>query len=462
MKQYEAFTAIITMAVATVLPMGAFQQPASPDASALQDPPTTPVVVVTPTRPCEVQGPIIRIPSQSAPDGIQLRLVLPATARYPEGAPIAVHSTANASIDRVNGCLRGQGFVEVVYQCPSARDARLTSCSEPLADVLAFATGRIRSLENKSIDGYTGDVKAYTANVGLVGWSAGGNRAVLTIARYRDRFPGLKWYASWESPMLSVGDGGGSGTIYQPNPFYDSSAGTVDLNRLRYSAEMPLWVWPPQGVPCAPDDCPRGGLYLEGDGNGRFTRDSDYAFWVAYESLEVGQPRKAFYSSAIIREARDRQLFGPTWPSHIATPEEVEQRENAEDALRHVRDAVRRLPHLAVMVFESEVGHVGVSADHPHAIAQVNAWLSARARWVRFQPDAHYLEWVMKKRPTRIVQFPAGKGLDRDMIASMLEPEAANGGPSDEQGMASAVAELADRTHRNNWTTELPAVLIKW
>jgi hypothetical protein len=459
MKQYEAFTAIITMAVATVLPMGAFQQPASPDASALQDPPTAPVVVVTPTRPCEVQGPIIRIPSQSAPDGIQLRLVLPATARYPEGAPIAVHSTANASIDRVNGCLRGQGFVEVVYQCPSARDARLTSCSEPLADVLAFATGRIRSLENKSIGGHTGDVKADTANVGLVGWSAGGNRAVLTMARYGDRFPGLKWYASWESPVLSSVDGGW-GSIYQPNPFYDSSTGTVDFDGLRYSAEMPLWVWVPQGLPRV-SGWPHGGLYLDGDGNGRFNRDKDYAFWVTYDSTAVGQPRKAFSTPKITREARDRQVFGSTWPSHIATLQEVEERASTEDALRHVREAVGRLPRLAVIVFESEVGHVTAAADHPHAIAQVNAWLSAGARWVRFQPDAHYLEWVMKKRPTRIVQFPAGKGLDRDMIASVLEPEAANGGPSDEQGMAAAAAELADRTHRNNWRTELPSVLIK-
>ena len=459
MKLYETLTAIAIMVVATVLPMGAFQQPASPGASALQDRPTAPVVVVQGTVPCEVQGPIIRIPSQSAPDGIPLRLLLPAAARYPEGAPIVVHSTATASMDRVHACLRAQGFVDVVYHCPSARE-RLTNCSEQLADVLAFATGRIRSLENKSIDGHTGDVKADTANVGLVGWSAGGNRAVLTMARYGDRFPGLKWYASWESPMFSIGDAEGAGTIYQPNPFYDASAGTVDLNRLRYSADMPLWVWPPEGPPCAPD-CPRGGLYLEGDGNGRFTRDSDYAFWAVYESPKVGQPRKAFYGSAIIREARDRQLFGPTWPSHIATPEEVEQRASTEDALRHVPEAVRRLPHLAVLVFESEVGHVGVSADHPNAIAQVNAWLRARARWVRFQPDAHYLEMVMKKRPTRIVQFPAGEGLDRATIASVLQPEAASGGPSDALGMAAAAAELADRTHRNIWTAELSAVLIK-
>jgi hypothetical protein len=91
----------------------------------------------------------------------------------------------------------------------------------------------------------------------------------------------------------------------------------------------------------------------------------------------------------------------------------------------------------------------------------MNAWLSAGARWVRFQPDAHYVEQVMRKRPVRVVQYPAGKGLDRKVIATVLEPEAANGGPSDSQGMAAAAGELADRTHRNNWTTELSAVLIK-
>ena len=68
---------------------------------------------------------------------------------------------------------------------------------------------------------------------------------------------------------------------------------------------------------------------------------------------------------------------------------------------------------------------------------------------------------MMKKRPVRVVQYPAGKGLDRKVITTVLEPEEANGGPSDAQGMAAAAGELADRTHRNNWTTELSAVLIK-
>jgi hypothetical protein len=258
--------------------------------------------------------------------------------------------------------------------------------------------------------------------------------------------------------MLSAVDGGW-GSVYQPNPYYDPSDGKIDFDRLRYSADIPLWVWPAQRLPREANR-PRGGLYLDGDGNGIFSKNADYAFWTVYHSPTAGQPRKAFYTPLIVREARDRQVFGPTWPSHIATLSEVEERSRSEDALRHVRDAVARLPHLAVIVFESEVGHVTAAADHPHAIAHVNAWLDAGARWVRFQPDAHYVEGVMGKNPARIVQYPAGKRLDRGIISNLLELEEAHGGPSDSQGMVAAVSELADRTYRSNWAAELTGVLV--
>jgi hypothetical protein len=103
----------------------------------------------------------------------------------------------------------------------------------------------------------------------------------------------------------------------------------------------------------------------------------------------------------------------------------------------------------------------GASAPRTSAIAQVNAWIDAGARWVRFNPDAHYLESAMAKSPARAVQNPAGKRLARNGIAGQLEPEEANGGPSDAQGMTATVSELADRTHRNNWTSALTAVLVQ-
>jgi hypothetical protein len=158
-------------------------------------------------------------------------------------------------------------------------------------------------------DSYTGAVKALTANVCVVGWSAGGNRAVLTMARYGDRFPGLKWYASWESPMLSPVDGGW-GTTYQFKHCATArkchfGCGSVRSRQSRLASRR----------------------FVPGRERRRSIQPRHrLAFWVAYDSPDVGQPRKAFYTPTVIREARDRQVFGPTWPSHIATLEEVEQR----------------------------------------------------------------------------------------------------------------------------------------
>src|SRR4051812_36144279 len=65
----------------------------------------------------------------------------------------------------------------------------------------------------------------------------------------------------------------------QHSRFYDHNTGKIDFDRLKYSPEMPIWVWPLQGLSRKPD-WPRGGLYLDGDGDGIFNRERDYAFWV--------------------------------------------------------------------------------------------------------------------------------------------------------------------------------------
>jgi len=250
----------------------------------------------------------------------------------------------------------------------------------------------------------------------------------------------------------------GAGSIFQANRFYDPASGRVDFARLRYSPDMPLWVWPPQGIGSNPT-WPRGGLYLDGDGDGVFSRDADYAFWLRYGPLNAGGPDKAFYPSSVIREASRRQVFGGAWPAHIATVDEVQRRENIDGVMPRIADAVGRLPRLAVLVFESERGHVTNSVDHPHAIAQVNGWLDAGARWVRLNPDVHYVAAAMGTQPARDVQNPAGRTLDRASIAGLVEPEASAGGPTDAQGMTAAALELADRTHNQTWTPTLSAVL---
>jgi hypothetical protein len=443
--------------------------------STTQDPPNIP----SPPHPklCDLSGPLLHIPSASAgAEGLLVRVSPPTMARYPKGAPIAVHMFASTpSVSLSLTCLSEQGFIEVGFLCPGGqyRDQDGTvwksggqgglpsqthwqDCVEPLADVLSFATGQLRSLEGKTIQSYVGDKRAMTENAGVVGWSFGGNLCVLAMARYGQRFPGLKWYASWESPILGPVDGG-PGTVFENNPYYDPKSGKIDFDRLKYSPEMSIWVWPVQGLPRQPN-WPHGGLYLDGDGDGVFNRDHDYGFWV---DVEPGPPLKVFYSPKIIQEAVARKVFGDQWPSHIATQQEVEDRASRDDAMRYIPNAVKKLPQLGILIFESEKHHVEAAADHPWALAQMSAWLDAHARWVRFNPDVHYVELFMGKKPSREVQVPAGRRLDREVIGDLVEPEDDNGGPSDKQGMTAVACELADRTYLKNWAPVLNRVLVQ-
>jgi len=223
--------------------------------------------------------------------------------------------------------------------------------------------------------------------------------------------------------------------------------------------DMPVWVWPVIGLQPQPD-WPRGGLFLDGDGNGRFSRDVDFAFWV---DLELGPPFKVFYPPTVTRQALRQRIFGDAWPAHMATIEELEARARRDDALRQIPDVVRRFPRLAVLVFESQEHHIAGfgGAKHVNAVAQVNGWLAARARWVRFSPDIHYLAQAMGKPSARTVQYPAMKVLDGKSIADLLEPEAERGGPTDGQAMSAVVCELADRTQLNIWAPTLSRALVQ-
>jgi hypothetical protein len=321
-----------------------------------------------------------------------------------------------------------------------------------LADVLEFATGNAKSVEGRSIQEYAAPIAALPDQAGVIGWSLGGNLAIQAIARHASRFPNLTWYASWESPVLGATEDRGS--VAQPNPFYDPGTGKIDFSRLRYSATMPIWMFPPV-IPSSVPGWPHGGLYLDGDGNGEFNKDRDFAFFA-----NIGGPMKFFYSPMVTREAVERNVFGKEWPRHIATLAEVEQRFEEEDPLRRIASIVKAFPRLSVLVFESKQNHVIDAADHPQAVAQVNAWIDAGAHWVRFNPDAHYVEAMMGRPPSTVIQFPALQKISRGNIRELLEPEASEGGPTDKQGMSAAVCELADRTQFNVWSPVLERVLI--
>jgi hypothetical protein len=449
-------------------------RPVNSTTTGLQDPP---IWRSTPTRSrgtgggCSFAGILVRIPSKSAgTEGLVVRLSPPAQGRFPKGAPVAVHMlSAIPSVGGSIACLSEQGFIDIAFLAPGAQykaaDGTIVRSGgspsppdpmrlvEPLADVLSFATGNTRSLENKSMQDYMGAMPVLTENVGVIGWSVGGNIAVLAMAQYGERFPNLRWYASWESPFL--GETEDLGSVAEANPFYDAATGKIAFDSLRYSAEMPIWVFPPQATPPAAN-WPRGGLYLDGDGDHQFSKGADFAFFA-----NMGGPGKFYYSLRVTTEAAERKVFGAEWPKHIATLAEVQEKIAGEDPLAHVPAVVRRFPELSVLVFESRQNHVIDALDHPHTVAQVAAWIDGGAHWVRFNPDSHYVEATMGKKPLVVIQQPAGRKIDRKTIQGLLEPETDEGGPTDKEGMTASVCELADRTYWNVWSPVLAAVLHK-
>jgi hypothetical protein len=374
----------------------------------LQDPPALsqrPAAIA-----CSFTGPLVHVPSKSAgTEGLLVRISPPARGRYPQGAPIAVHMIASRpNVAGSRACLSERGFVDVGFLCPGGeyRDAGgalwrsggavVNQASaqqrvEPLGDVLSFATGNLRSTEGKSIQDYVPGVRAMTENAGIIGWSFGGNLSVLAMARYSDRFPNLKWYASWETPILGPVDDG-RGTFYEPNPFYNPQTDEIDFTRLRYSHNMPVWVWPVIGLGPQPD-WPRGGLFLDGDGNGQFSRP-EVPPTSGSRIRIAGTPRCGIRRS----EARQRSRTGERLARGSRAMGSLQSRhplpcsgdgENARTAGSISRDeGDRPQEHRRSARTGSRArrahrwsGHVrrGVRARGPHAIEYLDAYLKPRS-----------------------------------------------------------------------------------
>jgi hypothetical protein len=310
-----------------------------------------------------------------------------------------------------------------------------------LSDVLAFAQGRVRTVDGRTIQEVAVSIPVRVNNVGVIGWSFGGNIVPAALAHDAQVAEEVRWYASWESPY---GDGvinGEFGTrLTGPNPFYDPATGELDLTTLRYDPDLaPTLLPPPQ------DPMPEvtGSLYHDANTNGRYDEGVD----VKQSGVPLpGPPPNFYYSRLMTALATEKGLFGDEWPRHIASLEQVEEFLDIRDGETQVPQAVRNSPELAVIIWASEVDHV--------LRVQYDAFLDAGVRWARVNPDASYLRWVMGRTPPRLVQNPAGKRFDSRTIRQATEP-----GGFYVEGLVAAACELADRTQRGEWSPLLQEVL---
>ena len=420
------------------------------------------------------EGPLVRIPASVAGNqGVVVRLVLPNQPRYAEEAPVVIHvpgGWSRGSLDSSPGGLAAYGFVEVLFAFPGGKSARQRdgkvwksggtydyrgeNCVRALAAVMLFAQGRLRTLDGKSIQQVAGAVPVSSENVGVIGWSLGGNIVPAALARGAEAAAGIKWYASHESPYgdgVINGEFGTRGT--GANPFYDPGTGQLDLSNLAYDPGLA-----PGRIPRTQDPVGNvtGSLYHDADGDGRYNPDADYQL----NGILIPGPRpNVFYSRLVTAAAVRRKVFGGDWPAHIAKPPRVEELLAIRDGETQVAEAVKNSSGLAVIIWAVEQDHVQATKDHRHIRIQYDAYREAGVRWARVNPDAHYLEWAMRKKPSRSVQNPAGKKFSAQSIRQAVEPAARNGGGSNAQGLAAAASELADRTQKDDWRPVLDQVL---
>ena len=120
---------------------------------------------------------------------------------------------------------------------------------------------------------------------------------------------------------------------------------------------------------------------------------------------------------------------------------------------------MKNAPELAVLIWSCERDHVQATLDHRHIRIQYDAFLDAGARWARVNPDSHYLEWVTGRKPSRVVQNPAGKRFDSETIRAATTPTQQTGGATTTEGLAAAACEMADRTRKDEWSPALQHVL---
>lgn len=379
-------------------------------------------------------------------EGIYVEITVPDTARYPEGAPVVVHVAGGWGADGLSVARDAEtrGFVEVRFNFPGGGpvgkrsggvyDDRGELCARATRDVLRFAMGRIPDATGRFINDLAAPVLPLSGNVGLCGWSNGGNTVLTTAGSYAAAVKGLAWLVNWESPVGDGMPGVEAGGKLKPNPAYDATDGSWDLSTLAFSDT--LLISRPG------DPALHGGLYFDLDRSGRAEAAVDHLL----SPVAVRVPAtRVYYSERLRNEAEARGLIPSAggFP-HLASAAETALFWQWRNGARYIAAAVGGNPGLMAIVAASDSDHVQGAPDHPHVLLQYEMLIDAGARFVRLNPDRVYCESVGARAYPRASDNDAFATFTRATIGTHLEPEGAFH-IRDGVYTAAAVVELADR-----------------
>lgn len=418
------------------------------------------------------------IPSQSAPAGtsagtsagLAVNIIYPEKIRYPDGAPVVVVVPGGDGPNGLNFCIHAAqvGFIEIRFAFPGGgastfrssgkSDYRGKASQAALKDVLLFALGQKKDYQKRSISELI-PVKTSSKNVGLVGWSNGGNIALVTMDKYSEELAPIAWAAFYEcplGPLFFPSSLGGTNDLLLNRHYRLGSAATgrclIDFRKLAYD---PTTVRNPGihkklGEPDIP-----GVVYFDENGNKLWDESSEFAFNYC---LDRGV-KKQIYPPEITSALERHNVFATGWPGTLAEPKDSEAYFQERDGSACIPSICSKYPQLLVTVYGSHIDHLQRQPDHPHIVLQYNAWLDNGVHWVRLNPEPIYLSQIANMGTRNFVSNKPNDPIDATAIADHLEQE---GMLKEYVFIDATIAELADRKRTGNLSSPLEQVLVTY
>lgn len=401
---------------------------------------------------------------------IAVRITLPQTPRYADGAPIVVNvntfftartgfSTGAPFSGEGRYLLTDLGFIYVAYLWPGEQEPATGAASDGVFDyggptdlaalrhVLRFVTGEDRNVDGCYFNQLLG-VTPLTHNVGLYAFSHAGIAGTNVLALYGSQLHNVRYLVGRENPTLdalSCLEAGYWIADAQPalNPCYhpeNYAPTTIDID---YSTVG----WLDQALfPQYPGGRPYFAIPNEPD-------------HVLCEKLP-NMWGKRYYSIALTQALVDNgALTQQTWPADLATVQETQQDWPFRTTVNNYPDLQTQCPSLKVMLMFGKDDHVQPALDKPHIHQAYDGFRTTAGLWTRLNPDRAYVEWVTGQPEPDFPDNPANwQPGDWSNARPYGHPHATN---QKRAACLAALLEMADRVHEDIWDDDLVTTLVK-
>ncbi len=420
------------------------------------------------------------------------------TYRYGAEGPVVVYTGGNTAAWSLDGTgktsvtdferLVREGFVVITWHLPGTTelidgttyasdgtfDYRGEESLSALRDVLKFAMGSLPSADGLSLSEIAPGTM--TTNVGLVGFSNGGNLSWATLDQYGSELTGLGWYVGYETPIdneiRAVGrihsdpDSAtdATGTGFTTDDGFNPHAGSwtegqgwsFDTGKLAYNTTsgknmkakfndgtvliIPGVIFFDGNGNAYPDHT--GGNF-DLNGNGLYDADEDFTFG--------GNPAEFGGKKKIVLPIRIREAMTGL-PSQVATLEETIEYWSKREMAASIPVAAAQIPNLKTILFYSKLDHdlpAFPGNSHAHVYSGYALHMD-NGLWVRLNPGLSHVEEVFSREgltvPATFLENDPNlsKTSVRDQMHELAAPDATE---NYWLYLTASLNELADRTN---------------